>query len=131
VVCLETDFLIAILRKDEGAIRKLEEFVERGETLTTTPINASELFRGAYLSKNIEENLKAVRGILSRLDLLNFNLVASEIYGRVCTELKKRGCDIGEFDILIASIALAHNERIITRNVKHFSKIGELEVESW
>ena len=109
----------------------MKNFVEKGEALTTTPINASELFRGAYLSKNVEENLKAVRGILSRLDILDFNLVASEIYGRLYTELKKKGCDIGEFDTLIASIALAHNERIITRNVKHFNKIGELEVEGW
>jgi len=131
MVCLETDFLIALIRKDEKAIAKLRKLIENGERLTTTPINAAELFKGAYKSKNVDENLKVVRGILSRLTLLDFNLTASEIYGQISTELEKRGEPIGEMDTLIASIALAHNERILTRNVKHYSRIRGLELETW
>jgi len=39
----------------------------------------------------VEENLKVVRGILGRLTILDFNLAASEIYGRIYRELKKKG----------------------------------------
>jgi len=131
MVCLETDFLVALIRKDPDAITKLRKLVESGERLATTPINAAELFKGAYRSKNVDENLKKVRGILSRLDLLDFNLTASDIYGRITSELEEKGEPIGEMDALIASIALAHNERIVTRNVKHFSRVKGLEVESW
>ena len=131
MVCLETDFLIALIRKDEKAIAKLRKLVENGERLTTTPINAAELFKGAYKSKNVDKNLKIVRGILSRLTLLEFNLTASDIYGQISAELEKKGEPIGEMDTLIASIALAHNERILTRNVKHYSRIKGLEVETW
>ena len=131
MVCLETDFLIALIRKDEKAIAKLRELVEKGERLTTTPINASELFKGAYKSKNVDENLKIVRGILGRLTLLEFNITASDIYGQISAELERRGEPIGEMDTLIASIALAHNERILTRNVKHYSRIRGLEIETW
>ena len=60
MVCLETDFLIALIRKDEKAIAKLRKLVENGEGLTTTPINAAELFKGAYKSKNVDKNLKIV-----------------------------------------------------------------------
>jgi len=131
MVCLETDFLIALIRKDEKAIAKLRKLVENGEGLTTTPINAAELFKGAYKSKNVDKNLKIVRGILSRLTLLEFNLTASDIYGQISAEFEKKGEPIGEMDTLIASIALAHNERILTRNVKHYSRIKGLEVETW
>lgn len=131
MVCLETDFLVALIRKDKDAIAKLRKLVESGERLATTPINAAELFKGAYRSKNIDENLRKVRGILSRLDLLDFNLAASDIYGQIASELERRGEPIGEMDALIVSIALAHNERIVTRNVKHFSRVKGLEVESW
>ena len=102
-----------------------------GEGLATTPINAAELFKGAYKSRNVYENLKRVRGILNRLDLLDFNLAASEIYGQITSEPEKKGWPIGEMDALIASIALAHNERIVTRNVKHFRRVRGLEVEGW
>lgn len=131
MVCLETDFLVALIRKDPSAIAKLRKLVENGEKLATTPINAAELFKGAYRSKNMDENLRRVRGILSRLDLLEFNLAASDIYGQITSELERKGEPIGEMDALIASIALAHNERVVTRNVKHFSRVRGLEVESW
>ena len=81
LACLETDFLVALMRKDERAIEKLKKLVESGERLTTS-INVSELFKGAYMSKNVEENLKNVEGVLSRLDILDFNLAASDIYGK-------------------------------------------------
>ncbi len=131
MVCLETDFIIAVMRKDKNAMQKLEEMVERGERLATTPINASELFKGVYRSENINQNLKKVRGILSRMDLLSFNLVACDIYGRTYSQLEIKGDSIGEFDTLIASIALAHTERVITRNTKHFNRVEGLEVEEW
>lgn len=131
MVCLETDFLVAVTRKDEKAVEKLEEMVKRGERLATTPINASELFKGVYHSENINENLKKVRGILSRIDLLSFNLVACDIYGKTYSQLKTQGESIGEFDALIASIALSHNERVVTRNTKHFNRVEGLEIEEW
>lgn len=131
MVCLETDFLVAVMRKDERAMQKLEEMVERGERVATTPINASELFKGVYLSENINENLKKVRGILSRVDLLGFNLTACDIYGRTYSQQKTKGESIGEFDTLIASIALSHNERVVTKNTKHFNRVEGLEVEEW
>ena len=97
----------------------------------TTPINAAELFKGAYMSRYMDENLKKVRGVLSRLDLLEFNITASDIYGQITSELERKGELVGEMDALIASIALAHNERILTKNVRHFGRIKGLEVEEW
>ena len=49
---------MALIGKDKNAIAKLRELVENGERLATTPINATELFKGAYRSKNINEKLK-------------------------------------------------------------------------
>lgn len=34
-------------------------------------------------------------------------------------------------DIMLAGIALTHNESIITRNIKHFSKIEGLKIETY
>jgi tRNA(fMet)-specific endonuclease VapC len=131
MVCLETDFLIALIRKDKEALKNLGTLLAEDERITTTPINASELFKGAYLSERIDDNLKAVRGILNRLELLDFTLGAAAYYGEIYSELKERGELIGDLDILVASIALANNEKLITRNIKHYNRIRELEIESW
>lgn len=99
MVCLETDFLIALMRKDKDALKKRGNLIAEGEKITTTPINASEPFKGAYLSEKVDENLIAVRGILDRLELLNFNFRATEFYGEIYSELKERGELIGDMDI--------------------------------
>jgi predicted nucleic acid-binding protein len=106
MVCLETDFLIALIRKDKYALKKLRNLLAEGERITTTPINASELFKGAYLSERVDENLKAVSGILDRLKLLDFTFRAAKHYGEIYSELKEKGELIGDMDILVASITL-------------------------
>ena len=79
----------------------------------------------------MEMNLKFVLGLLGKMDILEFDLNGSEIYDRLFSKLKKNGEIIGDMDLLIASICLSHNERIITKNVKHYGRIEELNVESW
>ena len=130
MACLETDFLIALIRKDKNAFKKLRNLLAEGERITTTPINASELFKGAYLSERIDDSLKAVRGILDRLKLLDFTFRAAEYYGEIYSDLKERGELIGDMDILVASISLASDEKLITGNIKHFSRIRGLEIKS-
>ena len=90
LACLETDFLVALMRKEERAIEKLKKLVESGERLTTS-INASELFKGAYMSKNVKENLKKVEGVLSRLDILDFNLELPTSTEKYQVNLKGKG----------------------------------------
>lgn len=38
---------------------------------------------------------------------------------------------IGPFDGMIASVALAHNLTVLTRNVREFSRVPGLQVEDW
>ena len=45
--------------------------------------------------------------------------------------MQNRGMVIVDMDLMIASIAIANGEKIISNNLKHFSKIEILDVESW
>jgi tRNA(fMet)-specific endonuclease VapC len=38
---------------------------------------------------------------------------------------------VGRADLLIASIALAHQATLVTRNIRHFQKIPGLRLEDW
>ena len=50
MVCMDTSFLIALIRRDHKAEKKLEAYIAAEAILSTTPITACELFRGAYQS---------------------------------------------------------------------------------
>ncbi len=131
MVCVNTSFLIALLRRDPNAEAKLESFLQDGEIITTTPICACELFGGAYRSKKRDHEIKRVKEFLSRMELLEFSTQACERFGRVRSELESSGTPIGDFDIMIAAIALAHSQPVLTRDIEHFQKIPGLTVETW
>lgn len=46
-------------------------------------------------------------------------------------QLQKQRIRIGTMDLKIASIALAHNATLLSRNVKDFQKVPGLQVEDW
>jgi len=129
MACLDSDFLIALMRKNPSALQKFIELERKNENLTVTPITASELFHGAFKSKEESEMFK-VESILSALELLYFDFFSAKSCGEVMASLDKVGL-IGDLDALTAGICLAHNEKVITRNVKHYSKVKNLKVETY
>lgn len=131
MVCLDTDFIVALLRKNRDAEEKLRALVKSNDRLTTTPITASELFKGAYASMNPAKEASRVRDILSYLELLDYSVDACERFGKIVNELKKGGVLIGDLDTIVASIALTHNQHLLTKNTKHFENIHGLITEGW
>lgn len=131
MVCFDTDFIIALLRGQSEAVKKAEELERRKERNTTTPLNAFELYIGAHLSKKSQENLKLVTDFLENVDILNFDLLAAEIAGKIGAELERAGRPIGVRDSMVAGIALRYEQKIVTKNIKHFSQISNVSYESW
>jgi predicted nucleic acid-binding protein len=126
---VDTDILIDLLRKKDYAvslIKKLEDEVE----LATSAINAFELYRGAYKSRNQEKNLASVKGLLNSLRMLNTDEDSVEIAGKTTASLERDGNMMDIRDLLIASIALVNGFGILTNNVGHFDKIKHLRVVS-
>ncbi len=131
MVCLDTSFLIALIRREASAERKLESYTDKGEALTTTAISAAELFEGAYASSRRAVEAAKVREILGRVELLELSLPVCEIYGKLVNDLRRRGVPIGDLDTLIASAALANRQILVTRNKDHFERVPGLIVEKW
>jgi tRNA(fMet)-specific endonuclease VapC len=131
MVCLDTTFLVDLARARPEAEKKLRYYLENDERITTTPINAAELFDGAYSTKSRKTEIQRVRGLLEHLELLEISLAVSEKYGRLVNELKDKGSPIGDLDTLIASIAVTHRQILLTRNRAHFERVPGLVVETW
>ena len=126
---VDTDILIDLLRKKDYAVSLVKK-LENGVELATSAINAFELYRGAYKSRNQEKNLASVKGLLNSLRILNTDEDSMEIAGKITASLERDGNMMDIRDLLIASIALVNGFGVLTNNVGHFNKIKHLRVVS-
>ena len=127
---LDTDVLVALLKgltEAEEAFRRLEK---NNNQISTTIITAYELLRGAYISSNPERNLADVRELLSNMQVIDLTLQSCEEASKIYRDLRKKGCLIGEYDILIAGIAKTLADTVLTRDA-HFKLIQGLTLMIW
>lgn len=125
----DTSFVIDIMRRDPAAIALYEAYEEQGIWLQTTAVTALELYKGAFLS-GTESNREKVAALLELFTVLPVDGGMYEVFGRLSASLARRGNAIGDFDEVIAAIALSGDGAIITRD-RHFLKIPQLKVISY
>ncbi len=131
MACLETDFLIDLLRNRPAAIQKLEQLTRDEESLVVTPISATELFECGAADQRHSE-MDNVERILHTLHLLDFDILAAKKAGELLGDLSQKGQKIGDMDTITAGIALRHGETdLITKNKRHFEKIPGLKIVGW
>lgn len=128
MVCLDTTFLVELGRGRPNAVRKMKELVGSGERVATTMVNMVEFYEGAWAHARAPEKVAEVEGVLEGLVVLDLNLVAAKEFGRLKRELQRGGRAVGDWDLLIAAVALAYGERrILTANVRDFERIPGIE----
>ncbi|MBW1768483.1 MAG: type II toxin-antitoxin system VapC family toxin [Deltaproteobacteria bacterium] len=128
----DTDSLSNVLKKNPSPLllEKLEGIAE--DLQFTTSINVSEIYFGAYRSKNSKKILKAYEDkVFPNLNILPFDTESGKIYGRLKARLEKKGLSKSEPDLRIASIAIQHNMILVTGNTRHFMGIPGLNIEDW
>ncbi len=127
---LDTDALIALLNGEPAANEMIRHLEEKGNQFVTTIISAYELLRGAYISSKPERNLAEARELLSNIEILDLTMQAAEEASKIYCDLRKKGCLIGENDVLISGIAKARADPIMTRDA-HFKLIRAITVVDW
>jgi len=125
---LDSTVLINLLRGREEE-KKLVEMLEERCVLSTTTINAFELYYGAYKS-GIKKRISDVKALLSTILVIGFSERAAEKAGEIISELEKKGKPIDVRDLFIGSIASTEGFTLITHNKKHFKNIPKLDVAS-
>lgn len=135
MVVADTTFFIDLMRELHRdtvgpATQKLRELQDQRERLVTTTVSIGELYHGAYKSEDQKEITKVDR-LASRIPLLEFDAEAADHFGRVAADLQVRGEEIGVPDTQIAGLAIANDESLLTKNVKHFGRVSGLNVVSY
>ncbi len=128
--CLDTDFLVAILRGKQEAANAVAELDQEVRAATTT-INAFELYYGANKSQNKAQNVKETQKLLSKLEMFSLEHAAAKWAAEISAKLAEEGQPIDYRDSMIAAIAIQNNAVLLTRNVTHFNRIKGLKIKSW
>ncbi len=128
---LDTSFLIDVMRGKPSSKELLQRLIEKGTPITITAPSVFELFSGiTQSSKPILEKEK-VQTILKHQAQWPLEEESAELGGTIYGKLAQQGQTIEAIDAMIAAIALTHHEPVLTANVKHFSRIPGLNVETY
>ena len=130
MVVLETSFLIDLLKDNEKAAQIVKKLDRLDEEKCAASVTAMELYFGVLQSGKEEKIMKLI-SLLRSLIILDFDYASAIEASRIKNDLTKKGLIIELEDIMIAGIAKINKQKLITRNAKHFERIGGLEVETY
>ena len=126
----DTTFLIDLLNNDAGAVQKAQTLDKENVPTFTTAISVFELWQGIGEIKN-KEKLEKINTLLESIGFFHLDKECAKIGGRIHNELYTKGMAIQPEDSMIAGICVKHGRKVLTRNVKHFSRVKLLEVETY
>lgn len=125
---LDTNVLIHAVRGRPPAVRsRLQQ--QSPDDLVVSSITVAELWYGAEKSTAPTRKRAAWESVLAPFQIIAFDRSAAEHHVRIRHALRRT--PIGERDLLIASIALAHDLTLVTHNHEEFSRVPRLRVEDW
>lgn len=129
MIC-DTTFVVDLLRKNAKAVVKLDELL-RATDPQTTVLTVFELYSGLTRAGSTGAEEERVLQVLAQIPVVGLDHAAAKRGGKIDGDLLSAGKDIGPIDTLIAGIALARGKSLLTRNVRHFSRISGLQVETY
>ena len=101
------------------------------DSLKSSVSTLMELYYGAYKSQKTSANLAKVRRIEKAFNTISLDFFISETYGMIKSQLESEGNPLDDFDLIIASTALANNLILVTNNEKHFKRVQGLKLDNW
>ena len=123
---VDTDRIVDYLKGDESAVGLLEVLAQEGAALSL--ITYGEVYEGIYFGRNREQHEDGFRGLLQIIDVLPLNQSILKEFARIRGDLRVKGQLIGDFDILIAATALHHDLTLVTHNLRHFTRVPNLNI---
>lgn len=128
---LDTSFLIDLMNRDAAALSRAKALERSGEELRVPAPSLFELWRGVHLAAKTAQEAQKVTAILGGFPIAPLDAAAARRAGEVDAELIKRGAQNDPEDSMIAGIALVLGQPLLTRNGRHFSRVPDLQVESY
>lgn len=126
---LDTDTVIFSLKGHPAVKGNLQRHMH--DPLKISVITFMELYYGAFKSQQPAGNLAKVKTLEQATEIVPVGMETAELFGMLKAQLENRGERLDDFDLIIASSALAHNLTLVTNNTDHFKRIVDLKLTNW
>lgn len=124
---LDTDTCIFALKHRPEVLSQLQALTP--DQVAISAMNEAELWYGALNSQHSARHVKDVEAFLAPMLVLAFDGEAAREHARLRMALRNR--PIGERDLVIASVALAHRLTVVTHNQREFARAPGLKTLDW
>jgi predicted nucleic acid-binding protein len=126
---LDTDTIIYTMNGHAAVQANLR--IHLNDPLNICTVTLMELYYGAYKSREVTSNIAKIKTMENSLNILLVGTECVEVFGSLKASLEKTGSSVDDFDLIIASCAIANNLVLVTNNTKLFKKITGLEQTNW
>ncbi len=126
---LDSNLCIRVLRDRPIAMR--DRFRAEASSLCISTIVYHELHFGALRSARPEIQLALVEEFIAHIPVLEFDAEAARHAAMIKAALTATGNLIGPNDLLIAGHARSRDLKLITGNLREFSRVEGLRCEDW
>ncbi|HKZ64495.1 MAG TPA: PIN domain-containing protein [Thermoplasmata archaeon] len=126
---LETSFILDLWDGEPRAVAKAREIVARGEPAYLPTPALFELWDGVARSDRPREETEKVRAFAENYDLMPFGEDDSREAGLLLGRLSRAGKPMGTVDVMIAGMAKARRETLLTSDRGFRQVATEIKVE--
>ena len=121
---LDTNIVIAVFAGDPAVLDRLGHYQE-----VAVPVQVlGELYYGVCRSTRKDQNLARIDEFAERAGVLDCDSATAREYGKIKSELARKGRPIPENDVWIAALARQHAMVLVTRD-RHFEEVEPLKID--
>lgn len=123
LICLDTSILIEYLRKKNKENSFFFKLTQNYQSFAVSVITEFEIFNGCT-----QDQHPFWESFFQNITVIPFDSLVNYEAVKIYKDLKKKSKLIDIPDLFIGATAKAHHLKLATLNVKHFSRIGGLEI---
>ena len=129
---LDTDTCIFLMRGEFPRLAARVQSVSLQQQVMSV-VTFAELTYGVQASAAVhrKQNQAVLDSLALHLAVLDWPQEAAPHYAEIRLDLKKRGAQLGEADLMITAHARAMGATVVTNNTKDFGRVRGLAVENW
>ena len=123
---VDSDVIIDAITGQRWAVDRLGTL--GAEELGISIVGLGEILEGIYHFPDPESHRLSIRGFLAGYRVYGVSEAAIDLFARNRALLRQQGQLIPDFDLVIAATALAEDLTLVTRNLRHYSRIPGLRL---
>jgi len=133
---LDTSYLIDLIRGRPEAVKIARKIDEEKAYVAISVVTMHEYLLGVFLSywnekEKLKKMLERAEVELARFDIIPYTTEIAKRVAEILAYLSKKGEALSLSDVIIAATAITYRLKLVTRDVRHFSRIPKLEIATY